>query len=493
MSEAQLAPVDATTITSETELQQLLQQAFKPANEDVKACIEQAVQSLAQQALVHTRLVAEDTQETVAAIIAAIDHTLERQLNEILHDPALLALEGRWRGLHYLVSNSETGEQLKIRVMNVSKDELRKALKKYKGAAWDQSPIFKQIYEQEYGQFGGHPYGLLVGDYYFDHSGQDVELLGQLAQIGAAAHTVFIAAAAPSLLLMESWQELANPRELSKLLQTPEHGSWRNLRNNEDSRYLGLTLPRTLARTPYGRDNPVDSFAFEEDTAGDSSNYCWSNAAYAMAVNIHRSYSLYGWCSRIRGVESGGLVEDLPTHRVPSDDGGFANQCPTEIAISDRREAELSKCGLLPLIHMKNSSSAVFIGAQSLQQAQQYQDPEATANAHLAARLPYMFACNRFAHYLKCMIRDKIGSFKNREAMLRWLQEWLVDYIDNNWQVSLEETKASRPLIEAKIELEEIEGNPGYYAAKFYLRPQYQPEGLTVSLRLVTKVPSGNK
>jgi len=313
-----------------------------------------------------------------------------------------------------------------------------------------------------------------------------------MAQVAAAAHAPFITGAAPTLMQMDSWQELTNPRDLTKIFTTPEYAGWRSLRESDDSRYIGLAMPRFLSRLPYGtKTDPVEDFDFEEDTEGaDSSSYTWSNAAYAMAVNINRSFKEYGWCSRIRGIESGGAVEGLPVHTFPTDDGGVDMKCPTEIAISDRREAELAKNGFMPLIHRKNSDVAAFIGAQSLQSTMEYDDPDATANARLAARLPYLFATCRFAHYLKCIVRDKIGSFKERDDMQRWLQKWIMQYVDGDPQNSSETTKAKKPLAAAEVVVEEVEGNPGYYAAKFYLRPHYQLEGLTVSLRLVSKLPS---
>lgn len=251
-------------------------------------------------------------------------------------------------------------------------------------------------------------------------------------------------------------------------------------------------MPRFLARTPYGaKTNPVEEFDFEEDTAGaDHNKYAWANSAYAMAVNINRSFKEYGWCSRIRGIESGGAVEGLPTHSFPTDDGGVDMKCPTEIAISDRREAELAKNGFMPLVHKKNSDFAAFIGAQSLQKPQEYDDPDASANANLAARLPYLFACSRFAHYLKCIVRDKVGSFKERDEIQRWLQDWIMNYVDGDPAHSSEETKARRPLAAAEVVVAEDESNPGYYTSKIFLRPHYQLEGLTVSLRLVSKLPS---
>jgi type VI secretion system protein ImpC len=470
----------------------LLNKEFKPKTDRAKEAVEAAVGTLAEFVLKDSSVISEDAVRTIQAIIAAIDQKLTQQINQILHHPDFQQVESAWRGLHYLVNNTETDEMLKIRVMSISKNDLRKTLKKFKGTAWDQSPIFKQIYEHEYGQFGGQPFGCLVGDYYFDHSPPDVELLGEIAKVSAAAHAPFIAGVSPSVMQMDSWQELANPRDLTKIFQTPEYAAWRSLRESEDSRYIGLAMPRFLARLPYGaKTEPVEEFDFEEDTgAADSSKYAWSNSAYAMAVNINRSFKLYGWCSRIRGVESGGAVEGLPVHAFPTDDGGVDMKCPTEIAISDRREAELAKNGFMPLLHKKNTDFAAFIGAQSLQKPAEYYDPDATANANLAARLPYLFATCRFAHYLKCIVRDKIGSFKERADMERWLNNWILNYVDGNPATSSETTKAQKPLAAAEVVVEEVEGNPGYYSAKFFLRPHYQLEGLTVSLRLVSKLPS---
>lgn len=474
------------------EFSALLDKEFKPKSDRSKKAVQDAVMTLAEQALQFTTLISSDVMESIESMIAEIDKQLSDQVNLIMHNEEFQTLEGAWRGLHHLVNNTETDEMLKIRVLNISKKDLHKTLKSYKGTAWDQSPIFKKLYEEEYGQFGGEPYGCLVGDYYFDHSPPDVELIGQVAQISAAAHAPFIAAAAPTLMQMDSWQELSNPRDLTKIFTTPEYAAWRSLRESEDSRYVGLAMPRFLARLPYGaKTNPVEEFNFEEDTEGaDHNKYTWANSAYAMATNINQSFKAFGWCSRIRGIESGGLVEGLPTHTFPTDDGGVDMKCPTEIAISDRREAELAKNGFMPLIHRKNSDVAAFIGAQSLQNPAEYDDPDATANANLAARLPYLFATCRFAHYLKCIVRDKIGSFKEREDMQKWLQSWIMNYVDGDPQNSSETVKARKPLAAAEVVVEEVEGNPGYYTSKFFLRPHYQLEGLTVSLRLVSKLPS---
>ena len=492
MAETQGSSALAAVSFEGSDLASLLNKEFKPKSGEAKSAVETAVQTLAQQALSQTALIGKDVVKSIEDMIAAIDKKLSDQINKIIHHEDFQKLEGAWRGLHHLVNNTETDEQLKIRVMNISKADLGKTLKRYKGTNWDQSPLFKKIYEEEFGQFGGEPFGCLVGDYHFDQSAPDVELLAEMAKVSAAAMAPFITGASPSLMQMDSWQELANPRDLTKIFSTPEYAAWRSLRDSDDSKYLGLAMPRFLARIPYGaKTNPVEEFNFEEDTgAADHSKYTWANAAYAMATNINRSFKEYGWCSRIRGIESGGAVEGLPTHSFPTDDGGVDMKCPTEVAIGDRREAELAKAGFMPLIHRKNSDFAAFIGAQSLQKPAQYEDPDATANANLAARLPYLFATCRFAHYLKCIVRDKVGSFKERDDMERWLGQWVNQYVDGDPANSSEDTKARKPLAAAEVVVEEDPSNPGYYSSKFFLRPHYQLEGLTVSLRLVSKLPS---
>ncbi len=485
------APAAGVATQETSEFASLLTREFKPKTDNARAAVEAAVQTLAQQALSNTQLISGDSLRSIEAIIAAIDAKLTEQINVIMHTEEFQGLESAWRGLHHLVNNTETDETLKIRVLNISKKDLGRTLKRFRGTAWDQSPIFKKLYEEEYGQFGGAPYGMLLGDYYFDHSPQDVQLLGDMAQVAAAAHAPFLASSAPGVLQMESWSELGNPRDLTKIFQTPEYAAWQSLRESEDARYLGLCMPRFLARLPYGqKTEPVEEFHFEEDTEGaDSSKFCWSNAAYAMGTNITRAFKLYGWTSRIRGVESGGAVEGLPAFTFPTDDGGVALKCPTEIAISDRREAELAKNGFMPLIHKKNTDFAAFIGAQSLQKPQEYDDPAATANANLSARLPYLFASCRFAHYLKCMVRDKIGSTMTMGQLQAWLQTWLNRYVDGAPETSSEDWKATHPLAEGLVQVEANEENPGYYSAKFFLKPHYQLEGLTVSLRLVSRMP----
>jgi type VI secretion system protein ImpC len=495
MSE-QLSATQAAATTLEAppveEFATLLKGAFRPRDREQEQQIRGAVDVLVDQALANARLVSSDAIKSIQAMIAVLDRTLTEQINHVLHHPDYQKMDGAWRGLHHLVNNTETDDQLKIRVVSISKNELGKTLERFEGTAWDQSPVFKRIYTEEYSQFGGEPFGCLVGDYYFDNSPADCALLGNMANVAAAAHAPFIAAAAPSLFNMDSWQELMNPRDLTKIVGTPLHAKWTSLRKADDSRYIGLAMPRVLARLPYGaKTKPIEAFDFEEDVSGTNhQRYCWMNSAYAMAVNINRSFKEYGWCTRIRGVESGGAVTNLPVHTFPTDDGGVAMKCPTEIAIDDRREKELADLGLMPILHRKNTDIAAFIGAQSLQKPDVYEDPDATANANLSARLPYLFAVCRFAHFLKAMVRDKIGTFKEREDMQKYLQKWIMNYVDGNPETSSEATKARRPLRAAEVQVQEVEGNPGYYNAQFYLRPHYQLEGVNVSLRLVSKLPS---
>jgi type VI secretion system protein ImpC len=475
------------------EFKSLLEKEYKAPK--AQEAVLDGVKTLAEWAIKYTKIVSDDALRSIEAIKAEIDRVLTDQINLILHHPDFQKLEGAWRGLHHLVNNTETDEMLKIRVLNISKNDLGKTLKRFKGTAWDQSPIFKEVYESGYGVLGGEPYGALIGDYHFDMSPQDTELLGEISKVAAASHAPFLAGAAPTLFGFESWQELSNPRDLAKIQSTPEYAAWRSLRESDDAKYLGLAMPKFLARLPYGaKTAPVEEFSFEEDTEGAKHDkYTWANSAYAMAVNVNKSFKEYGWCSRIRGVESGGTVEGLPVHTFPTDDGGVDMKCPTEIAITDRRSKELDDLGLMPLTHRKGQDVATFIAAQSLQKPTEYQDAVATANSRLAARLPYLFATCRFAHYLKCIVRDKVGSYKERGDMETWLNNWIMQYVLANPAMATEAEKARRPLAEARVEVAEIEGNPGFYSSIFFLRPHYQLEGLTVSLRLVSKLPTGKQ
>jgi len=489
----QQKPAAEIAVQDADEFSALLKQSFKPRSERAATEVDNAINTLVQQALADTSLIKEDVLDTIEDMIAHLDEKLSAQMNAIIHAPEFQQIESAWRGLSYLVHNSETDATLKLRIMNVSKNELYRDLRMYPDAKWDQSPLFKKLYEAEFGQLGGEPFGCLVGDYHFDHSATDVRLLRDLGKVAAASHCPFISGSAPTLLGMDSWNELTNPRDLSKIFETPDYAGWKSLRDSENSRYVALCMPRVLSREPYGAKSiPVEEFAFEEETDGHKGEkYAWMNAAYAMAANINRAYKEWGWTVRIRGVQSGGEVINLPTHTFPTDDGDIDLKCPTEIAISDRREAELSKSGLMPLIHRKNTDKAAFIGAQSLYKPKAFFGPDgvaATASDNLSSRLPYMFAVSRFAHYLKCMVRDKIGSMKEKDELTVWLQTWINQYVDANPAMSSEAAKARKPLSAAKVEVIENEENPGYYAAKFFLRPHYQLEGMDIGLSLVSRL-----
>jgi type VI secretion system protein ImpC len=420
--------------------------------------------------------------------IGELDKKLTAQLNQVMHQPEFQKLEGTWRGLHYLVHQSETGESLKIRVLNVTKRELLKDLEK--AAEFDQSSLFKKIYEEEYGQLGGSPYGMLVGDYEFGRSAEDVSLLKMISQVAAASHSPFVAAAGPKMFGLDSWTELPKPRDLAKIFESVDYAAWKSFRESEDSRFAALTMPRTLGRLPYGSNfKKVDAFNFEEAVDGtDHSKYLWMNASWAYAVRITDAVAKYGWMARTRGVEGGGKVEGLPVHTFPTDDGEVAMKCPTEIAISDRREFELSQLGFLPLLHHKDRDFAVFMGAQSCQKPKQYLDAAANANAELSAKINLMLCTSRFAHYLKVMARDKVGSFMDSNACGKWLNDWIRQYTVDPSGAS-EDTLARRPLSEGTVEVQPVAGKPGWYEAVAYLKPHYQMETLTASLRLVAEVP----
>jgi len=474
----------------------LREQSFAPAaacvaeDEGLPAHLLDAAVTLHRLVHEHPGLLHASPRMAAESLIAELGRQLTDQVNAILHHREFQALEAAWRGLHFLVRRTDTDAMLKIRVINIGKRELARTLRKFRGTAWDQSPVFRKIYEEEYGQFGGEPFGVLVGDYLFDHHPEDVQLLADMAKIAAAAHCPFLSGAAPSVMQMESWRELANPRDLTRIFQTPEYAAWRAMRTDEDTRYIGLCMPHILARLPYGtRTDPQDDWAFEEAADGpDAGNFLWINAAFGLASNITRAFSLYGWCTRIRGVDNGGVVEGLVAHTFPSADGDMDRRCITEVSLSERREAELARSGFIPLLHRKNTDYAAFVSAQSLQMPATYADPDATANAMLAARLPYLLASCRFAQYLKCMVRDKVGSTLSRAQLTEWLQSWLLDYIDGSPSTSSEEWKAAHPLAGAEVVLEERDGAPGQYEARFLLRPHYQLEGISVALRLMSRL-----
>lgn len=424
--------------------------------------------------------------------IAEIDRLLTEQMNEIMHNEEFQKLEGSWRGLHHLVKNSLTSTQLKIRVLNVNKKDLLKDLER--AVEFDQSALFKKVYEDEYGTFGGAPFGALIGDYEFTNHPQDMALLEKISGVAATAHAPFLSAASPELFGWDEYSQMTEVRDVSKIFDRTEYVKWRSFRESEDSRYVGLTLPRVLGREPYGAaTRPIETFNFEEDVTGkDHKKYLWSNAAYALGVRLTEAFSMHGWCVAIRGVEGGGLVDGLPTHTFETDEGEVAMKCPTEVAITDRREKEFADNGFIPLVHCKNTDYAAFFAAQSANKAKKYDTDQANANARLSTQLQYMFAISRFAHYLKAMMRDKIGSFMSREEAQNFLNRWINNYVLDS-DVASQNAKASRPLREARIDVAEIPGKPGCYRAVAFLRPHFQLDELSVSLRLVAELPAPAK
>jgi type VI secretion system protein ImpC len=429
-----------------------------------------------------------DADATINSRIAQIDHLLSLQLNEILHHPAFQKLEASWRGIKYMMDQSETSSMLKIRVLNVSKKELLRDLQR--APEFDQSVMFKKVYEDEFGIFGGEPFGALVGDYEFSKHPEDIELLEKVSQVAAGAHAPFLTAASPELLNLDSFAQLGDPRDIGKIFDSTEFAKWKSFRASEDSRYVGLTMPRVLMRLPYGKDTkPVDEFSYEEGVDGtDHSKYLWGNAAYALGARLTTAFAQYGWCASIRGVEGGGLVEGLPTHTFRTDDGDVALKCPTEVAITDLREKELADQGLIPLVHCKGTDYAAFFSVQSANKPKKFDKAAANANARLSSQLPYILAVSRFAHYMKSIMRDKIGGFMSRIQCQTFLTQWIMQYVTEDDQASAS-VKAKFPLREARIEVSEIPGKPGAYRAIAFLRPHFQLDELTVSLRLVAELP----
>jgi type VI secretion system protein ImpC len=434
------------------------------------------------------QVVNKDVETNIKLWISAIDQKLTGQLNDIMHHEKFQKMEGTWRGLHYLVSQSETGETLKIRVLNVTKDELKNDLDR--AVEFDMSETFKKVYEEEYGQLGGFPFGMLVGDYDFDarRSG-DVKLAQGMSGIAAAAHAPFVAAVSPKSFNMERFSELSNPRDLAKIFTGPDYAAWQSFRESEDSRYVALTCPRVLAREVYGEKfRPVAEFNFEENVDGtDHDKYLWMNAAWCYAARITDAYSKHGWMARSRGVEGGGKVEGLPVHTFPTDDGDVAMKCPTEIAITERREQELEKLGFLSLIHCKGRDFAAFMSATSAQKPKKYDRDNATANAMLSTKINQLMCVSRFAHFLKVMVRNRVGSFMERGDMERWLNRWINNYTLGNPETASDADKAEKPLAWAEIKVADVPGQPGVYKAVAHMRPHFQLEALDISLRMVAK------
>lgn len=447
------------------------------------------ISELVSQVMDGTVVISNNLSATLDARVAEIDRLISEQLSAIMHAPEFQKLERSWTGLHYLVANSTTGANQQIRMMNATKKEL---VKDFQSALeFDQSTIFKKVYEEEFGTFGGAPYGTLIGDFEISRQPEDMYFVEQMSHVAAAAHAPFITSASPELFGLETYSDLSKPRDLAKVFDTVEYAKWKAFRESEDARYVGLTLPRFLGRLPF---NPVDGittegFNFVEDVDGtDHHKYLWCNAAYAFATKLTSAFENYGWCAAIRGVEGGGLVENLPTHTFKTDEGEVALKCPTELAITDRREKELSDLGFISLVHCKNTAYAAFFGAQSAQKARKYANEAANANAVLSSQLQYIFAVSRIAHYMKAMMRDKIGSFSAASNVEEFLNRWLTQYVllDDN---ASQDQKAQFPLREASVQVSEVPGRPGVYRAVSFLRPHFQLDELSVSLRLVAELP----
>lgn len=499
MSTGQASRAEAQAAEAEVREGSILDQAIKATKQTETSRARELLRTLTEEALKGTVTWNKDVTRTLNAGIKAIDQAVSKQLAAIMHAPKFQQLEGTWRGLHHLVMNTETSAMLRLKVLNCSKRELFKDLDR--AVEFDQSQAFKKLYENEFGTPGGEPYGALIGDYEFTNHPEDIDLLSKMSNVAAAAFCPFLTSASPQLFGFESFTELSKPRDLEKIFDTVEYTKWKSFRESEDSRFVTLTMPRVLARLPYGSmTTPVDEFDYEEgelDARGKPKpmaheHYSWMNAAYVLGARLTDAFAKYGFCVAIRGAEGGGKVEGLPAHVFISDDGDPDLKCPTEIGITDRREAEMSKLGFLPLCHYKNTDYAVFFGAQTAQKPKKYDRPEATANAAISARLPYLMATSRFAHYLKVIGRDKIGSFMEVEDCQKWLERWIANYISADPKPS-EDVKARYPLREAKIEVREVPGQPGTYNAIAWLRPWLQLEELTTSMRLVARIPQLSK
>jgi len=482
----------AETVVERSLLDQIVEEGRLAKEPEARERGKNLVKEFVAQVLEGSMTVTRDAETMINARIAQIDHLLSIQLNEILHHPTFQKLEGSWRGLKYLMDQSETSDHLKIKVLNVSKRDLLRDLQR--APEFDQSALFKKVYEEEFGIFGGAPFASMIGDYEFGKGPEDIELLERIAQTAASAHAPFLSAATPDFFNLESFAQLDAPRDIAKVFDTTEYAKWKSFRASEDSRYVGLTCPRVLGRLPYGKDTKmVEAFHYEENVDGsDHSKYLWMNAAYALGTRLTSAFAQFGWCAAIRGVEGGGLVEGLPVHNFYTDEGDVAMKCPTEVPITDRREKELADQGFIPLVHCKGTDYAAFFSVQSAQKAKIYDKDAANANARLSTQLPYIFAVSRFAHYLKSMMRDKIGSFMSRGECEKFLNQWIQNYVTPDDSASAY-VKAQHPLREASIEVSEVPGKPGVYRAVAFLRPHFQLDELSVSLRLVAELPPSSR
>jgi type VI secretion system protein ImpC len=483
------APQATEQVLEKGLLDQIVEEGRMGKDEGAKERGKDLVKEFVAQVLDGSMTVTKDAETMINQRIAQIDHLLSIQVNEIMHHASFQKLEASWRGLKYLLDQSETNDKLKIKVLNVSKRELLKDLQR--APEFDQSALFKKVYEEEFGVFGGAPFAAMIGDYEFGKGPEDIELLERISQTAAGAHAPFLSSASPEFFNLDSYANLDAPRDLSKVFDSTEYAKWKSFRQSEDSRYVGLTAPRMLLRLPYGKKTKaIDAFQYEEDVDGtDHNKYLWGNSAYALGTRLTNAFALYGWCAAIRGVEGGGLVEGLPVHNFYTDDGDLAMKCPTEVQITDRREKELADQGFIPLVHSKGNDFAAFFSVQSCQKPKLYDKDAANANARLSTQLPYIFAVSRFAHYLKAMMRDKLGSFMSRADCERFLNQWIQNYVTPDDTAS-PTVKASHPLREARIDVAEVPGKPGVYRATAFLRPHFQLDELSVGLRLVADLPA---
>jgi type VI secretion system protein ImpC len=491
MSESQksaAAPQAAEQVVEAGLLDQIVEQGRLARDPASRERGKNLVKEFVSQVLEGAMTVSKDAEAMINARIAQIDHLVSLQLNEVMHNPLFQKLEGSWRGLKFMLDHSETSDKLKIKVFNVSKKELLRDLQR--APEFDQSALFKKVYEEEFGVFGGAPFSALVGDFEFGRGPEDIELLEKVAQVAASAHAPFLTAAAPEMMNMDSFTNIDAPRDMAKIFDSSEYAKWKSFRQSEDSRYVGLCLPHTLMRLPYGKGGiTADGFNYEEGVDGtDHSKYLWGNAAYSLGTRLTAAHAEYGWCAAIRGVEGGGLVEGLPTHNFTTDSGDVALKCPTESPITDRREKELADLGFIPLVHCKDTDYAAFFSVQSAQKAKLYDKEAANANARLSTQLPYILAMSRFAHYLKAIMRDKIGSFMSRDDCQKFLHKWIMQYTIGD-DSATQAMKAKYPLREARVEVVDIPGKPGAYRAVCFLRPHFQLDELSVSLRLVADLP----
>ena len=493
MAQPSAAPKAAAAATETTLLDSIVSQSKVARSDAEHSRAKDIISELVREVLEGTVVVSDNLSATLDARVAEIDELISKQLSAVMHNPEFQKLESTWTGLHYLCKHTSTGSMMKIQIFNATKKEL---IRDFKTAIdFDQSALFKKVYEEEFGTFGGAPFGTLIGDFEISRQPEDMYFVEQMSHVAAAAHAPFISAASAEMFGLEGFTDMGKPRDLSKVFDTVEYAKWKSFRDSEDSRYVGLTVPRFLGRLPFNpKDgNTVDGFNFVEDVDGsDHSKYLWVNTAFAMGARLTSAFENYGWCAAIRGVEGGGLVEDLPTHTFKTDEGEVALKCPTEIAITDRREKELSDLGFIPLVHCKNTDYAAFFGAQSTQKSKKYESDAANANAALSSQLQYMFAVCRIAHYLKSMMRDKVGSFASTENVSQYLNNWIAQYVTAD-DTATHDVKAMYPLREANVEVSEIPGRPGFYRAIAFVRPHFQLDELSVSLRLVAELPQSAK